>query len=179
MLNKIFVVIIFLGLSGCAKVQPEVSSYYDLNALLDQQAEILSSGYGLDKKVTMDGATESKVVTLDSSGWAEELSALREFSITEPAMVGSFEESTNGNTQRFDLKKDEKAVVRYFQIQETDGKALIQAQNLAEKTIYTDKKELTLTITDGVIEHYRITGFQKMIMKDTIYYEIAGQVLAK
>lgn len=178
MLSK-YGILILITVFGCAEVQPETVSYFDLPGLLDQQIHQLTSDYQLEKTVIIDGVSETKILTPDSAGWVDELAGIKEFSISEPAMRGSYDEQSLADSKRFQLLANEKSPVLFLEIKNTDSATLITSKRLAEKTIFTDEKELTVTLKKEVLENYRIQGFQKMVMKDTIHYEIIGKVLAK
>ncbi|MEQ9304185.1 MAG: hypothetical protein RJQ14_09740 [Marinoscillum sp.] len=172
---------LFVVLSACeqtTKSKVKLDAYFDLDSLLDQQIlQLNERGVTLLKTVTMDGMAENRTESPDTSGWNEEFIIIRDFNLNKAYYVGSYARLDLEDGFEYHLEDDIKAPVSSFRVTERDGSlAEIQASYFEDKTIFQHKRDLKITFVNQLIKTYQISGYQKMVMKDTIFYTISGEI---
>lgn len=180
-MRGIFFLLITILIGSCAenkKAARDLRVYFDLDSLLDQQVIKLSEGgFVVEKTVTMDGESETQTGVFDSAGWAGAFAIVRDFDLNKPYNVGAYTETRSGGTLNYELTdKTLDAPVQYFTLVDSDSLLEISSEYFEDKSIYQHRRKLHLKFKDDLLVKYEIRGFQKMVMKDTIYYRIAGEV---
>ncbi len=154
----------------------EVASYPEVDQLLTNQISLLD-GNDLNKEVWLDGKTESKQLQMDSAGWNDELSFLKEINPNQTEYVGAFEESETGNSLVLKLQEGEKGSLTYFSRTSDDALLSITATIHEDKDVYIHHKEVEVNLVNGKIIDYQIIGYQKILLKDTIRFRIKGSIV--
>ncbi|MEQ8470105.1 MAG: hypothetical protein RIC35_02925 [Marinoscillum sp.] len=181
MRNLIVLVGILLINESCdqfEKSDRKLDAYFDLDSLLDSQVQLLSDQKAeVMKTVIMDGTVETQRSTPDTTGWKDEFKIIRDFNLNKPYYVGAYYKKTLDDGVRYVEEEGVKVPVSEFIIKSTDG-ALekINATYFEDKTIYQHKRVLELNFAEDKLTAYRISGFQKMVLKDTIFYTISGEI---
>lgn len=164
---------------GCERARPRIvniPSYPEIDALLN----ISFSGLGktLEKEVMLDGIKEAKRWQVDSTKWAHELEFIEELNPNRSEYIGAFDQVINGPVMQLSLKKGEKGALKALNYEKTDSKtAKIHVSLLEDKGIYIHCREVYLTFFNGKLKEYAIKGYQKTLMKDTIFFSIKGRLL--
>lgn len=160
------------------KPEEQLQAYFDLDSLLDAQVQLLANqGAKLHKTVVMDGTTEQQTESPDTAGWKEEFIIIRDFNLNKSYYVGAYTTKALDHGYRYELVANNKAPVLVFEVLKTDGDITsITATYFEDKTIYQHKRKLRLDFDGSALKGYSITGFQKMVMKDTVNYSISGEV---
>ncbi len=187
----------FLGLallvllSACDAGQTQavkIDKYFDLVALLDQQAELLySQGARVEKVLLANGEEEKMLVRPDSVGdLKKEWQLFYEADINKLGLDDAYEveelPGINGNRKVITTAKKKAANVRlieydYDQDHLSQIRILIQEKN----DIYNFEKEMLLNFewVDGQerLKSYSINGKQDMVMKSELAFALSGKVL--
>ncbi len=174
---KVFLISI-LVVSACGNVAPdsiEVASYPEIDTLLSNQV-LLLEGNQLEKEVWLDGKSESKQFSPDSTGWAQELSFLKEINPNQSGYVGAFDESKEGSSLELQLQEGENGSLTYFSSIPTDNLLSIRATIHEDKDVYTHHKEVVVNFLNGKIKSYQVDGYQKIVLNDTIRFRIKGAI---
>lgn len=157
----------------------ELQAYYDLDSLVDAQVRELHQGqHRLVKQVAMDSEREEKAIVPDSAGWAREFIIVRDFNLNKPFYVGAYEVVHNGDTTQYTLKKGEDAPVKQMSIiMGAEGLlAGISGTYQESNAVFDHTRHLQLSFMAGLLDEYSISGFQKMILRDSVNYRIIGTV---
>lgn len=165
-----------------------IKEYYDIDSLFLSQPPLLRD-LSFIKSANIDDKTESSTVKFDTTGWKKELSMFLAMDINKAALVGAYEKSETatelGKNVSYNLKSGEEGGIKWIQLeQDSSGnvylfKALFQEDN----ALYQNRRELTARFEvaedQSVLSSYKVDGYQKIIMKDTVNYTIEARLVAK
>ncbi len=163
-----------------AEVVNEETAYFALNKVLDQQVEQLSDA-NLRKRVVMQADTEAR--DLPQPDWSRELDLLREADINKPAWQGQYEVDTStGNVVRYRATSDD-LLVRELIVVRTPGGHLQRVTASLHKAnyLYTSARRIEMQFAGGTnarLTDYHVRGYQKIRLRDTLHFEVRGQVLS-
>ncbi len=187
----------FLGLallvllSACDARQTQavkIDKYFDLVALLDQQAELLySQGARVEKVLLANGEEEKMLIRPDSEGdLKNEWQLFYEADINKLGLDDAYEveelPGINGSRKVITTAKKKAANVRLIQF-DYDQDRLSQIRILIQEKndIYNFEKEMLLNFewVDGQerLKYYSINGKQDMVMKSELAFALSGKVL--
>lgn len=165
--------------AACSPLRPEqvkVPEYPDFKQFIQQQAQLLA-GVSLEKTVRLDDKSETNSFNLDSAAWAEELSFLKEINPNQPEYVGGFDKIQEGNQVTLQLNEKTSGEIQSVSfIKIGDIYSSIQGTFHEDKDVYVHHREISVNFKDGVISSFLVKGYQKMILKDTVWFAIRGSV---
>ena len=171
--------ILLVAMVGCQKLKSEVAAipeYPDLQEMYLDQVNRLAA-FQFQKEVILDGKKEVKIMVMDSSSWKKELSFFHEINPNQPEYVGSFSKGTVDRQISYVLKKGENGILKKLDlIGNEDNYNALFAIIHEDKNIYVHHREIEVRLEKGLISSFKIKGYQKMILKDTIRFGITGTV---
>lgn len=189
---SLFFTLALLVMSGCVgsenTPQEFTDQYYDLRGLLLDQLELLDSvNPQLVKTAEIEDKTEKEVFTPDSAGWANELDAFFQTDINKPVLRDMYliKDTVDGNLQQriYRHLESDAAGVRYLKVsyrEKLNEVRKIQALYVEKNALYESSRLLQLQFEENASElrlkGYGVDGFQKMILKDTVYYQLQAEV---
>jgi len=171
---------------SCERQEVKNADYFNVNELLDQQITLLSkSKTVVNKEANIDSLQEQSTFVPDSLGWANELEVFRYLEvINKPIYQGVYEQvdqkDEHSNLKVRVLKAKADAPVREFKIyyRDTfDHLKKIEAEIEEKNSLYYSSRKLSLQFDDMLLSKYRISGVQKMILRDSVRYSIESKVL--
>lgn len=166
---------LLLVLVSCQKLKPEsvqIPEYPDLKSLMNDQVKLLGKGR-IKKEVWLDGRSEVRIIEMDSTKWADELSFLKEINPNQPEYVGSFEKSADGQNQILTLSPNENGAIKKISISKSDaGYQQVIATFHEDKDVYVHHREIEMTFEKGMLNSLKIDGYQKMMFKDTVRFRV-------
>lgn len=153
--------------------------YFDLDSLLDQQVKLLSrEGYSVRKKVAMGDKEEIQIQSADSAAWNEAFIIIRDFNINKAHNAGAYSVTQKGTHVIYEPSGDAKVAVRRFELQKQGNQLIaIEGTYFEDKSIYQHLRTLRLEFNEGILTRYEVSGFQKMILNDTVRYAISGEII--
>lgn len=169
--------------SSCTQqsAKREINAYFDVDSLFTDQVYLLD-GVSFNKSAIIDGKSEKAQVIFDTTAWQKELAMYIGLDINKAALVGAYElteeDTTTGKSISYRIKQPDEAGVQWMQVtQNTDGKVTgFEALFLEENALYQNQRKLSATFSiengNSVLEAYRIEGYQKILLKDTVNYTI-------
>jgi hypothetical protein len=178
-------------LSGCNGSQSAGDrGYYPIDSLLDFQVRYLSENKAtVHKSSLMQGdKSDNDYVPADTVDWNKELEIFRTLnSINKPVnrdkYVSTDQKDTRSNLTVRSFTTREELPVKYLKIfyQETPKNIRrLEAQYEEENAMYHSTRFLTMEFEDAsrnsVLIYYGISGAQKMILGDSVQYNIRAQV---
>lgn len=176
---------VFIGGCESSLSERKIRTYYDIEGLFRAQAKLLQ-GKTIVKAASIDDAKEEKQLKFDSTSWTKELSMFVGMDINKTALVGAFEEgqSSTGNGQIITYTKKEGAEtgVQWIKLEQDESGNVVAFSGEFEEqnALYQNQRELfaTFSVNNGAstISSYRITGYQKILMKDTVNYHIEAAI---
>jgi hypothetical protein len=189
---KIFTRVWLLGLAlsfaACQNTETATTQpilYFDLKGLLEQQQKQLSTAQV--SKDALVGTNVSQAVRTEKPDWAHELHLFYEADINKPAWFGNYaidsSHDAQGNLSVRYTTQVKTMPVKYLQIDFGANKQVKYIRSLIEERnmLYDSDKRMELFFDSAAavpqLQKYRMSGFQKIILKDTMSYQITGNVL--
>lgn len=186
--KRVLFLFILGALSSCENVQTQKmseNSYFDLNGLLQKQIILLDSLRPEVHKITViDGVEEAQETKFDSTDWLREMEIFFEVDINEPILRDAYtlEEKNIGDSirllsyQALDKENLEIEFLNVYYTKEGELPSQISAVFTEKNALYDSKRSLQLDFDNigglHLLRGYNIQGIQKMLLKDTIFYEV-------
>jgi hypothetical protein len=179
--------IVFLSCTGDAVRQS--NSFQSIDSMITAQVQHLAAGgYNLEKSALVDEAGSSVTVRPDSSGWAQELSVFRELEIAgrptyrdKYVITDTEDGNSNLHIRSFEATDSPVPFIRFYYLDDPRDFRKIEAAYYESNTLYTSRRELEMEFEEvaGVrmLRSYRIDGFQKLTMADSVHYLVKGEVI--
>lgn len=173
---KNFSLLFLIVLSGCQMLSPDsiqVPEYPDYETVMLNQSDALRN-HDAKKRVWLDGKSETKVLKMDSTKWAKELSFLKEINPNQSEYIGAFQKSGDEFNQTLTLAAGESGSLKKTSFSKSDiGYEKISATFHEDKDVYIHHREIELNFENGLISSLQINGYQKMMFKDTVRFRIS------
>lgn len=154
-------------------------SFVALDSIVAAQQQVLV-GKQLTKSVNIDGEVEVAEMLLDSAFLANEWSFLQEFDLNKPGFVGGIEVQQTDQLVRYTPRANQNYLIEYLEYRYRDGGELTSVSGALKdqkaKALYESTRSFTLSFNEGTISNYSIAGFQKIVMNDTVFFEITGEI---
>lgn len=127
----------------------------------------------MQKTVSLGEETDQTSMTPDSATWVREIAFLKELNPNQRGYVGAFTKEENERSVRLTLAPNEKGSLKELHI-EKEGNDITALYGVIfeDKGIYSHQRKIEVAFIDGMITGYKVMGFQKIIMKDTIFFSI-------
>ena len=156
--------------------------YFDVRGLLDAQIRQLTARHpGVTKYVSLRGSTP-ETVRVPQVKWADELQIFYQADINKAALRGIYRvDSTTeaGGTRRTYTAQPgrENAPVTRLSVLSVGGQPQeIEATLRQDNPLFFGQKELRLTLQQGHLRSYGVSGTQKLVLFDTLRYHTAAEV---
>jgi len=146
----------------------------------------------LEKSALLKGQSDVKIIIPDSAQWAIDLKMFADANINKPALMGMYREEEGPGQAGNNLKeidyipvKPGKVQVKYikiFYVDSRDDIRNIEARVIDNNPLFEGVTLLKMNLKqDGkgniVLSDYSITGGQKMILSDSIAFQIKGKII--
>ena len=177
-----------VALSSCesSSSAKKISAYFDVAELFLSQA-ILIKNVSFEKSASIDSLIETKTLKFDSLEWTKELSMFINMDINKAVLVGAFSEektnSSDGSSVLYKKKPEVESGVQWMKLDyDSQGNVVAFSGRFEEENaLYQNSRELSATFATqngmSTLESYSIRGFQKILMKDTVNYQIEAKAL--
>ncbi len=179
-------IIFFTACSPAVKEKP-ISTYYDVDGLINEQVNKLrKQDANLAKKISIDGKLEKDTISFDSLGWTNELGVFKLADINKPTLKDLYEASEKSvDGQKVWSYRAEKQSLGieflhvYFGSDSTLKK--LEARYNEENALYSSERNMEMAFEnvngESMLTNYKIYGKQKMIMKDEVEFQIESEIL--
>jgi len=151
----------------------------NIDSLVKNQVEVLS-GKTILKKIIFNGKEEILSLETDTTFWKSELSVFSNLEINKPSLIGAYYKSRINNKIIFERKTGEqKGAILVTTIISPNGNLLDISGIVQDKNyLYSSEQVLSMTFSENsqTLKSYNFSGYQKMIAKDTVFFEIDGKV---
>ena len=163
---------------------------FNLDQFITGQVEYLAKNQAELEKQSGFGDTE-EIVTLrhDSAAWAKELSLFRTADIHKPGLRSFYEqeeyESGGDLVTEYELSdstQSETINLRIIRSKETGNIVKIEALQHTRNPIYNSRRKLMMKFLPARdievrLDSFSVTGFQKMVIQDSVTYQSSGKIL--
>ncbi len=175
---------------SCSNIKSEkVAYYFSVDSLNRAQAKILLNNKAkLFKFAVVNGDTTTTTIMPDSMQWADEFQVFNDTDINKPAMKGNYKVSFYNDPQSNLKVKSYEAISKGIAVQSLQLYFLDNIEKLKKieivshekNSIYNSTKYLNMEFDevkdDLRLTSYTITGYQKMILMDTVKYYLRGKL---
>ncbi len=183
----ITLLIIFVSCNVENNTPGKIRTYYSIDSVLNQQREILNNlNPRLQKLAWVDQQQDTTSVRLDSAGWAREMQIFNNISINKPALRDSYlidsTQAEDGIWVSYTAKEalKEELEIEYMHIFFNNNRKLQEVELLYKElgSLYNSKRKMHLGFNQNqLLSNYKIKGYQKIILKDTIRYRINASII--
>ncbi|HMP99366.1 MAG TPA: hypothetical protein PKC24_06260 [Cyclobacteriaceae bacterium] len=192
MKSSLITILVLLSLLMACIDQSSIQrgDYFSIDSLVNAQVAQLAAGnFVLEKTASLNGVQEHSSTSLDSAGWARELDIIRRADINKPAYSNAFKISisddlnSNLKLKTYQLQNDlpVKSLKIYY-LNDVNEIRRIRASIEEETRVFVNDKEILLEFdiinNQLLLKKYLIEGKQKMILGDSTYYRIAGEIIS-
>ena len=181
--GHIFAVLLLTSCTG--KQQQKVDKYFSIPDFIDQQLEILAENQHQLLKTVNFGDT-SETTSMDSRSyeqWEKELRIFKEHDINKPVLIDAYlvqeTDRPGGHTISYKLMDSTDSGILDMEIlydsqeQVSGWRSRFKEENL----LYCNFRELMLSTNEaGILESYLITGYHKLMFKDTVHYQLNVEI---
>lgn len=176
-------------LAACSQEQKSTKKFYDFDGLIDEQISQLSQRMRVLDKVAQMSTTHSDTTFLPTvNGWESELEIFRQLeTINKPTFQNAYRITDPVEDSKSNLKIRQYVafdvpipVVRFYYQEEFSRLKKIDAEITEKNLLYTTHRALTMEFDeeDGkpLLIRYAMSGFQKMVLRDTVRFTMKGQI---
>jgi hypothetical protein len=187
---KFFVGLCFAALlSSCRQENLRYDKpYFDFDSLIKSQVQSLAKGnVSLVKKTSLIKKNDSTIFTPDTTQWIHELDAFQQLDvINKPSFKGQYvsskQEDDHSNLLVRSYQTKMKSPVPEIKFYYQDGSKLKRIESVYNESnvLYSTSRKLSLEFDEqqgtSMISKYRVEGFQKMILSDSVKFFIEGKL---
>lgn len=182
-------IILALLVSGCIKKDLQRDSeYFNFDSLINSQVDALVKAKStLTKSVLLNGKADQSMVAMDSASLAQELDVFRQLDlINKPLYKNAYEISdgekdsqSNLTIRRYRVKEIAPVSFVTFYYQNNFNKIKkIESVFREANPLYATERQMVLEFDDTsgnlLLSKYRLQGGQKMILSDSVLFDIEG-----
>jgi hypothetical protein len=165
------------------------NSFHSIDSLVAAQVEHLTSaGYQLEKNAEVDDEGSSVTIRPDSAGWAQELSVFRELEISARptyrdryVITDGEDRNSNLRVRSYEATESPVPFIRFYYLDHPGDVRRIEAAYYETNALYTSRRELVLEFEEAagvrMLKSYRIDGFQKISLADSVHYAVSGKII--
>lgn len=175
-----YLFLFMVGLASCTTSVPvQKEALFDLDSLLDaQRGKLTNQVFSIKKTVLIDENEETNILFGDSAVLEEEFNIIRDLNINLPRYIGAFDIGRIPGRITYKKKAGEQVPVEALIIETKPNQTLIKGIYYEDKQVFQHKRTIKIRInSQGLISNYHISGFQKMIFRDTVSYQIDSQIV--
>lgn len=162
----------------------DLVSYYNLDALINQQISMLQDEKpSLSKVVILDGTKDSKQLSGNEIDWVQELDIFLEHDINAPALVGAFQVIELPDATRYMRRDSVSSGVQQFDVEyipNTDLPSRIHTVTRSKNTLYTSHRKATLRFDNKDGDHriiaYHVAGAQSILGQEPTVYTLDSEI---
>lgn len=166
----------------------DVDLYFDVKGLLQNQIALMDSLQPrLEKTAILEGSPDHVAFQPDSLDWARELELFYELDLNKTslrdkyAIERTFElDSTVEVITYSSLEEEETSMDHVKIVLKDDQPTLLEGVFDSKSPLFNSWRNLSLKFSSldssNLLTTYTISGAQKMIWKDTVYFEIEGKI---
>ena len=187
-LVKLLLNVMIIGfMAQCSSKHAEkISKYYDLEGFIDGQIVLLESYQPqLAKTMKFDDISESVILNdFDRMAWSKELKIFREHDINKPVLLDAYDitqnlRNTGEEVESYQLiDSSQNGILGMEVVFHTEGHVTTWNSTFKEENLlYSNYREVSLTTGDkGQLTGYEISGYHKLILKDTVHYKVMAKL---
>lgn len=181
-------VVISVGSSCQHQGKERELRYFDVQQFMDGEAEKLAELHPqLVKTFYIDGEKNTQQMPVNDSLWKDEFRIFKEHDINKPVLLDAYEitsgVSESGNPfTLYSLKDGEQSGVTFMKITYIDSVnvKLWESQYREHNPLYSGERYVNMKLGYGKsgyqVMNYGIRGFHKLLLRDTVRYQMQATV---
>jgi len=186
-LKNYFLLLLLLAFfAACVPTSPanEVDKkYFDLVQFTNNQViELVKQKPQVKKKIFLEGETDE--IVSDTLNWEKELALFKEADINSPSLRDSYDISEDKSNRTITYTaKESKLKIREIKLVFDEGSQVdkIKVKQVKiffseDNQLYEIERDLVMELKNNLLSAYSIKGFQKVILKDSLIYEINAKI---
>lgn len=158
--------------------------YFDVRGLLDAQVQQLGASQpGVEKQVSLRGG-QPETVRVPQVKWADELQIFYQADINKAALRGAYQVDSVSlpggavrRTYRLQRAQDNAPVLSLSVTSMGGQPQQLEANLRQDNALFFGRKSLRLTLQQGQLRQYSVSGAQKLVLFDTLRYQTQARVL--
>lgn len=179
MRNSLIISLFIIGCFACEAPidQSGESGNFALSQLIDDQVTILGSEtWHVNKEVLVNEAKDQLQQQLDSAALKGELAIFSAFDPGKSQFKNAFDITESAGVTIYTKKDSERQSLKWVEVEGSGDDLRITAEILEETSIYTNQKKMDLRIQSGILQSYALQGYQKMLFRDTTFFEMTATI---
>jgi len=154
------------------------SQYYNIDSLLEFQILNLSQSKNINKVIYWDNIYEEKTLDSKSINWNKELNGFKNLDINQPSNLNAYSILSENNIIEYKkLIKNEGIISLKIIFDNSSNITRIFSTEIENNLLFNSFKTYSLYFDSlGLITKYILEDKQKTIFKDTLIYEISGEI---
>lgn len=187
--NYFLLLFLLICFAACVPTSATIETdkkYFDLIQFVNAQVNELNARKPQVKKKIFLGSETDEILS-DTLNWEKELALFREADINSPSFRDSYEidedklsHSITYTAKESRLKVKEITIIfdENSQIDKISVKQ-IKIFFLEDNQLYELQRDLVMELKNNLLSAYTIKGFQKVILKDSLIYQIEAVIGSK
>ena len=172
--------ILFL-LSACSNFNgvKKISSYYNIDSLINSQIIILPNSNNLQKEVTWNSKSEKSNFSPRNFDWQKELNVFNQIDINQVSNKNAYQISLKNSVIEYKKLVDEKGIISIkITLDKNEKPKRIIAYGIKENFLFNSYKNYSLFFDSiGNLTNYVFEDKQIRILNDTLLYKVSGNVI--
>jgi hypothetical protein len=165
-------------------------AYLDVDSLLNQQlSALLRERPQLQKAAKISGITDTVRLRPDSIGWIKELEIFRQLdAINKPTFKDAYRveemKDTRSNLRVRQLTSQKPSlipVISFYYLDNLQQLRKIEARFEEDNALYASYRQLEMSFDmvnqQPTLSSYSVVGAQKMALADTVYFNVAANII--
>ncbi len=179
MRNSVICFLITLVCLSCEVSVNQRSStgHFELTRLIDDQVRKLGENtLKSEKLVAVNSKIDRLQQDMDSTALKEELAVFEGFDPGKSRFKNAFDIIVAPGITTYEKKSNEDQSLKWVKVEDKGGLLRITAEIIEETSIYTNQKRMDLRLESGMIKSYSLQGYQKMLFRDTTFFEMTTTI---
>jgi hypothetical protein len=191
MRSVLFFVFAGLLLTSCERQKESSGLYFD-SLIVNQIKHLQSLHVQVEKRARVDHMYDSSVLKMDSLRWKKELDVFTQLDVFQkPAFTNAYvvttgpDDHSNLIVKSYQAKPSDIPIsvksLQFFYLTPSGPLKKIKAVFSEDNSFYFTHRTMELFFENhegkSLISHYSVQGTQKMILADSVQFEVKGRVL--
>lgn len=180
MRSRYLILLVFLSGLGCetpTTLNAENDRFHLTELMEAQVLELANGKLKIDKQVVVNDEGDQFQQELDSASLRKELKVFKAFDPGSPRYRNAFDITVAGTTDNYAKKANVEQGLQWVAVKKNGNDLKVTAEFIEETSIYTVQKQMNVHFEAGKIKSYALNGYQKMILRDTTFFEMEAVVL--
>ena len=174
-----FFIVFFL--SACSNINEvkKISSYYNIDSLLNSQIIILPNSNDLQKEVTWNSKSEKSNFSPSNFDWQKELNVFNQIDINQVSNKSSYVVLSKDNLIKYKKLVDEEGIISIdITLDNNEKPKSIIAYGIKKNFLFNSYRNYNLSFDSiGNLTNYIFEDKQIRIFNDTLLYKVSGNII--